>query len=114
MVAFSAASTKRNIFDPLYYVYSLCPFMKTDFSGNKPYDDSTKENVLPGFDAPAVQRSKRRTVLGVLSENELQGRSLDQVSQTRNPAPLLSHVPSRSLSCHVFSLFCLSAGEPVF
>lgn len=55
-----------------------------DFSANKPYDDSSKENVMPGCDAPALKRSKRRTVLGALSENELQGRSLDQVSHPRN------------------------------
>lgn len=50
-----------------------------DFSEYKPYDDSRKEKVMP-----TVKRRKERTVLGVLSGNELQGRSLDQVSHTRN------------------------------
>ena len=64
-------------------------FMKMDFS-NKSYDDSSKENAIPGFNAPAVQRSKRRSVLGLLSENEPQGRPFHQVSQTTNQLRLCS------------------------
>lgn len=51
-----------------------------DFSSSNQYDDSSKENVPPGFDAAAVQRSKQRVVLGMLSENEQHGRSLGEVS----------------------------------
>lgn len=106
-----AASTNTNIVYPLYYAYSLCPFIKMDFSRNKPYDDSRKENVMAGFDAPGVQRSKRRTVLGVLSENELQARALDQVSQTGNLLLLCSVMSSTEfiLSCSLsLSLSLLS------
>ncbi|XP_050934652.1 cyclin-A1 isoform X2 [Lates calcarifer] len=42
-----------------------------------------KENIQPSskIDASLVQRTKQRTVLGVLSENEQRGRSLSQGSQ---------------------------------
>lgn len=44
---------------------------------------TSKENFPPSSktDAPQVQRPKKRTVLGALSENEQRGRSLSQASE---------------------------------
>nr|XP_020476063.1 cyclin-A1 isoform X2 [Monopterus albus] len=44
---------------------------------------ASKENIAPSskIDALPIQRTKQRTVLGVLSENEQRGRSLSQGSQ---------------------------------
>uniref|UniRef100_A0A8C4EAG5 G2/mitotic-specific cyclin-B2 n=1 Tax=Dicentrarchus labrax TaxID=13489 RepID=A0A8C4EAG5_DICLA len=60
---------------------------------------SVKENIPPSSktDALQFQRTKQRTVLGVLPENEQRGRSLSQVSERRtftfqlNAAIMLSH-----------------------
>lgn len=84
-----------------------------DLSANTPCGDSSKENVTPGFDAPAVQRSKRRTVLGALSDNELQGQSLDQVSQTRNLLLLCSVMSLHGAYLVMSSLssVCLQASQ---
>lgn len=77
-----------------------------DLSTNNQYDDSSKENVPPGLEAAGVQRSKRRPVLGLLSENE-HGRSLGRVSPA---APLPCHVLLRSFS----AFLSVSAGDSVF
>nr|XP_004550179.1 cyclin-A1 [Maylandia zebra] len=42
---------------------------------------ASKENMAPSARVDTLQRSKQRTVLGVLSENELRGRSLSQGGQ---------------------------------
>lgn len=91
---------------PLYCVYSVSPFIKMDFSSGNQYDDSSKENVPPGFDAAAVQRSKQRMALGVLSENEQHGPSLAEVSQPRNPLLLFSVT---SLQGTYIFMFCLTS-----
>lgn len=74
---------------------------------NYQHEDSSKENVPPGLEAAGVQRSKRRPVLGLLSENEQRGRSLGRVSPA---APLLCHLLLRSFS----AFLSVSAGIPVF
>lgn len=79
-----------------------------DFSSSNQYDDSSKENVPPGFDAAAVQRSKQRMVLGVLSENEQHGRSLGEVSQPRNLLLLFSVTSLQGTYIFRFSLTSVS------
>lgn len=83
-----------------------------DFSPDKPYDDRSKENIMPGLDAPAVQRSKSRRVLGVLSENELQPG--EQVRHTRDLLLLCLLASLRGASLVLSSLMsvCRRANLP--
>ncbi|XP_011619938.1 cyclin-A1 isoform X1 [Takifugu rubripes] len=69
-----------------------------DFSTNNQYDDSSKENVPPGPEAAGVQRSRRRPVLGLLSENEQRARSLGRATQfpKQSSASDRSHLKPRS------------------
>lgn len=62
---------------------------------------------MPGLDAPAVPRSRRRPVLGLLSENELQGPSTDQVSPTRNLLLLRSVTSLQGTYAVMSSLSCV-------
>lgn len=53
-----------------------------NFSANTQSSHNSKENLPPGkTDALPAQRARQRTALGVLSENEQRGRSLNQVSE---------------------------------
>lgn len=62
---------------------------------------ASKENMAPSARVDTLQRSKQRTVLGVLSENELRGRSLSQVGDREKTLPTaVNHV---SLSMLVLS-----------
>lgn len=88
-----------------------------NFSTNTQSSHNSKENLPPSSktDALPVQRARQRTALGVLSENEQRGRSLNQVSERiyTFKIPLIS--PHRTLHFnlpHVGTFF--STGKPIF